>query len=186
MIDLPLLPDEVIEHTRQLLETQDGHQWKLGDHLVDVMVELGELYAELLNEEDKTYALKKARAHIIRQIANRTGADRSTLRDRHNMCRFFPPDIRVRYSVLSWSQLRACKAAGAVWEEYAIWACDNLPAPVAIIRARVKYNGDLPPVWIARWERFQRLGEMLEEDENAPAVVRGSGGEVAAIRRLGG
>ena len=182
MIELPQLPDKVIEYTRQLLETQDGHQWKLGDHLVSVCEELAGYYAGLLNEGDLERAVRKARAHIIKQLANRTGADRSTLRDRQNVARFFPPDIRGRYSVLSYSQMRACKAAGDRWEEYAIWACDNLPAPVAIIRARIKYNGDLPPVWIARWERIQRLGEILYEDEEAPAVVRGAGGEVADIR----
>ena len=45
----------------------------------------------------------------------------------------------------------------------------------------VKHNGDLPPVWIARWDRLQHNAELLIDDENAPAVIRGMCGLVLEL-----
>ena len=161
MNDRPVkLPDEVIEAARQLLHDGEGHQWRLGDHLVEVVDEF-------------EHVLK--RSEIIRQLANGVGADASTLRDRECMARFYPPSLRRRYDSLTYHQLRACKSAGERWREYADWALDNLPAPVSLLRAMVKHNGDLPPAWVDRWARMQRLGELLADDAQAPPWVRQAG-----------
>ena len=45
----------------------------------------------------------------------------------------------------------------------------------------VKHNGDLPPVWIARWDRLQHNAELLIDDENVPAVIRGVCGLVLEL-----
>jgi len=155
------LPEQVIETLRQLIDDGDKHQFTVGDFICDVMDEFPEV----------------TRADLIRQMADRTGADRSTLRDRHNVARFYPPKVRKEFDMLTWSQLRACKAAGDEWREYAEWAMDNMPAPVAVIRARIKNNGDDQPYWIARWDRMQSLATLLVDDLDCPEVVR----RVAAV-----
>jgi hypothetical protein len=154
----------VIEPLRQLVNDADGHQWIIGDYLVDVVDELEAAYSGM--------GLRNARAWLIRHMAIRVGADTSTLRDRASMCTFYPPDVRREYDALSYHQLRACKSAKDKWREYADWAMENLPAPVALIRARVKHNGDLPPAWIGRWERVLSLADLLADDAEAPAPVR--------------
>lgn len=151
------LPDEVIEHTRQLILSSDGHQWVIGDHLVAVVDEFGHMIP---------------RHEIIRQLSGAVGADPSTLRDREIMARFFDRGVRAEYDMLTYSQLRACKSSGERWREYADWAAANLPAPVALIRARVKHNGHLPPAWVSRWERVLSIAALIAADEDAPPVVR--------------
>ena len=180
-ITLPQLPDELVEVTRQLINDGEGHQWVLGDHLVAVVDELGGFYANLLDERSSTIALRRSRAHIIRQLADRTGADASTLRDRECMARFFPPEIRKDYDVLGWSQLRAIKSAGDQWQDYATWTLDNLPAPVRVIRRRIKNNGHDVPPWVGRWERLQDIARVMQHDETAPRVMRNVGRVVSAI-----
>jgi len=66
------------------------------------------------------------------------------MRDRESLARFFPPEVREEYP-FTYSQWRALRSAGSAWREYANWAADNLPAPVALIRAQIKSNGDLQP-----------------------------------------
>lgn len=160
----PPLPDVVIEPLRQLVNDADGHQWVIGDYIIDVVDELEAVYSGL--------GLRSARAWLIRHMAERVGADASTLRDRASMAKFYSPDVRSEYDTLSYHQLRACKSAGDEWQTYADWAMENLPAPVSLIRARVKHNGDLPPAWKGRWERVLVLAELLADDEEAPAHVR--------------
>lgn len=155
------IPDELIEGVRQRLETVEGYQWELGDYLV-----------EAADEIIPHLRVKHPRAHLIREIAGRVGCDESTLRDRESMARFYPPHIRAEYEPLTWGQLRACKAAGERWREYAEWALANLPAPVAVIRARIKSNGDAVPAWIGRWEKVIELCDLLARDETADGRVR--------------
>ena len=64
------------------------------------------------------------------------------------------------------------------WREYAEWALANLPAPVALIRARVKHNGHLPPAWEGRWARVLELCGALVDDNQAPDEVRRLAGVV--------
>jgi hypothetical protein len=155
--DVPvLLPDAVIETLRQLINDGDNHQFRVGDFICDVLDEFPAI----------------ARADLIKQMADRTGANRSTLRDRHNMARFFPSKVRQEFDMLTFSQLRACKSAGEEWRTYAEWAAENMPAPVAVIRARIKNNGDDQPAWVHRWESMQGIAKMLENDSEAPEKVR--------------
>jgi hypothetical protein len=156
--DVPVvqLPEQVIEALRQLLNDGESYQWATGDFIIEVLDEFPSI----------------ARSELIRQMADRTGADRSTLRDRHNVARFYPKEIRKQYDALTWSQLRACKSAGDQWQEYADWAMDNMPAPVAVIRARIKNNGDDQPAWVHRWDSMKGLARMIAADREAPEKMR--------------
>ncbi len=150
------LPDQVIETLRQLLDDGDYHQFTVGDFIIDVLDEFPNI----------------PRADVIRQLADRTGSDRSTLRDRHNVARFYPKEVRQEFDMLTWSQLRACKVAGPEWREYAEWAAGHMPAPVAVIRARIKNDGNDKPAWEYRWDSMQRIAGQLVEDTEAPKRVR--------------
>ena len=158
------LPDEVIERARQLQSEAEGHQWHVGDFLVEVVDELGNYYTR--------QGVRNARAEIIRQLATGIGCDTSTLRDRESMARVWPAGLRKTLEPLTYSQLRACKRAGDHRLEYAEWALANLPAPVAAIDAKIKHNGDDVPVWQSRWESLLRLAGLLAEDKAAPLRVR--------------
>jgi hypothetical protein len=153
----PTLPDEVIETLRQLLTDADRHQFAVGDFLIEVVDEL---------------APKVPRSSIIRECSNKTGADPSTLRDRECMARWYPPDVRREFDMLTYSQLRACKYAGEHWRDWAEWAAANLPAPVALIRQKIKSNGHDRPAWCGRWERALELLEQVRDDTSAQPEVR--------------
>ncbi len=159
------LPEQVIEALRQLLNDGERYQWATGDFITDVLAEFPQLH----------------RAELIRQLADRTGSDRSTLRDRHNVARFYPLEVRKQYDMLTWSQLRACKSAGEQWQEYADWAAGHMPAPVAVIRARIKNNGHDQPAWVHRWESMQGIAKQLAEDSEAPKQVREVAQQVLAV-----
>ncbi len=150
------LPDQVIESLRQLLDDGDYHQFTVGDFIIDVLDEFPNI----------------PRGDVIRQLADRTGSDRSTLRDRHNVARFYPVKVRKEFDMLTWSQLRACKAAGDEWREYAEWAAGHMPAPVAVIRARIKNDGHDKPAWEYRWDSMKRLAGMLVDDSEVPYQVQ--------------
>jgi hypothetical protein len=158
------VPDEVIEAARQYLGSEDDARWQLGDFLSDVVSELEPAYYGV--------GVKHPRAEMFRVISGAIGCDPSTLRDRQSMSEFYPYSVRASYSALTWSQLRACKSAGNLWREYADWSLSNLPAPVAVIRAKIKNGGDLPPVWCGRWQRIVELSDLLQSDAEAPPAVR--------------
>ncbi len=151
-----LLPDQVIEALRQLLDDGDRHQFIVGDFICDVLDEFPQVN----------------RSELVRQMADRTGSDRSTIRDWHNVARFFTKEVRKEFDMLTWSQFRACKRAGEEWRQYAEWAANNLPAPVAVIRARIDNNGHDQPAWVQRWEGMQRLAQQIADDREAPEGIR--------------
>jgi len=150
------IPEQLVEALRQLLTDGEAYQWAIGDLITDALVEFPTVH----------------RAELIKQLADRTGSDRSTLRDRQNMALFFPVKVRKQYDMLTWSQLRACKSAGEQWQEYADWAAGHMPAPVAVIRARIKNNGHDQPAWVHRWESMQGIAKQLVNDSEAPKQVR--------------
>ncbi len=150
------LPDQVIETLRQLLDDGEAYQWATGRFICEVVDEFPNL----------------DRSEIVKQLADRTGANRSTLRDRHNMAKFYPAEVVLQYDMLSYSQLRACKSAGGEAHKYLEWAANNMPAPVAVIRARIKNNGHDQPAWVHRWEGMQRLAQQIADDQEAPAEIR--------------
>lgn len=162
---IPDLPDMVIEGLRQLTEQGDANQWGVGRYLVDVVVEFKSLYEQA--------GVRRARALLIKQCANKVGVDASTLRDRCCMADFFTPQDVAEFAPLSFHQMRACKSAGVEgWRGHAEWALANLPAPCELIRARIKHNGQLPPKWANRWERVLDLAAEIERDDGAPDLVR--------------
>lgn len=162
----PPLPDEIIEQTRQLLDDAERPQWALGDLLVAVLDELGHRYEQIFDERRRA-----GRAWLIKHIADRTGAATSTLRDREVMARFWTEDLREKYSMLTYHQLRAVKSAGENWKQYADWAALELP-PVAVIRAKIKNHGHEVPAWLGRWERACTLLDAIARDEMAPGKLR--------------
>lgn len=161
--DIPPLPDAAIEAIRQAVSDSDASAWQMGDLLAGLVDELGPHYSAFM---------RHPRAWMIRQIASRTGADASTLRDRECMARFFSPDDRIEFYALSYHQMRACKSAGENWRKWAEWAANNLPAPVDYIRKMIKHNGEAPPAWWGKWVKVQELCEQLEQDTGAPVDVR--------------
>ena len=169
--DVPVmqLPEQLIEAFRQLLDDGEAYQWAVGDFITDAIAEFPGI----------------ERAELIRSLADRTGADRSTLRDRHNMARFYPKEVRREYDMLTYSQLRACKSAGDRWREYADWAADNMPAPVAVIRARVKNNGHDQPAWVHRWESLYGIAQQIKDDTAAPFAVRAAASAVILTQEMG-
>ena len=107
-----------------MLTDGEAYQWAVGDLITDALAEFPDI----------------KRAELIKHLADRTGSDRSTLRDRHNVANFYPKEIRKRYDMLTYSQLRACKSAGEEWQVYADWAAGHMPAPVAVLRARASWR----------------------------------------------
>src|SRR3989337_327803 len=89
-VNLPLLPDDLIETVRQLNHDGEGVQWAMGDLLVSAVEELGPLHAT----HPGIGSLRRARTYILRALADRTGVDESTLRDRQSVCNFFNPAMR--------------------------------------------------------------------------------------------
>ena len=157
------LPDKYINRARFLLESGEVYQWELGD-----LIEEG--VQEIVRVRTSTFA-GYSRANLIRELATGTGADESTLRDRHSMARAFPPEIRVKYQPLTYSQLRACRYAGERMYEYAELACAGLWS-VRKIRYEVSSNGHADPIWIARWDRVLELAAQIAGDSEAPGWVR--------------
>lgn len=167
----PRLSDEVIEHFRQIYDESAGLQWITGDYLADVVDELSPMFASQMDGE-YNQAVTRARASIIRQLAYSVGCDTTTLRDRESMSRFYPQVVREDYHMLSYHQLRACKSAGENWQQWADWARDNLPAPVALLRKKIKANGHEEPAYISRWQRLIILAEAIRDDVAAPGRMR--------------
>ena len=163
----PQLPDKYINRARFLLESGEVYQWELGD-----LIEEG--VQEIVN---RGYS----RANLIRELATGTGADESTLRDRHSMARAFPPDVRVKYQPLTYSQLRACRYAGERMYEYAELACAGLWS-VRKIRYEVSSNGHAGPAWIARWDRVLELAALIAGDTDAPGWVRAACAGLQQVR----
>jgi hypothetical protein len=152
-----IIPDDVVEELRQLSDDSDGAQLRVGDYLCAVVDEFGHVVK---------------RSEIIRQLANRTGRDTSTYRDRETVCRVFPPNIRAEYDGFTYSHWRALKRAGDNWRAYADLLAGDISMPVSVLRTRIANNGALPPAWVGRWSRVQELSEALAGDEQAPPGVR--------------
>jgi hypothetical protein len=174
------LPEEVYVQLRNMLNTGERYQWKIGDFVEEVWQELVNhlMGAEIPEEKDFEKAKRKAHAEFIKDLAENTGADKSTLNDRQNMANFFPVDVREEYDMLTYSQLRACKRAGEDWEEWAQWALVNgyngRPAGVHTIRRAINKSEDPTPDWVNRMKKLEELLIKLLEDEELPTVTRES------------
>ena len=170
-IEIPPLPPELIERVRQLSDDADRPQWTAGYELIAILDELVPAYAalpELVTE-------RRARTWIVRKLCDGTGENESTTRDRISMARFYPTEVQRKWDVYSWSQMRAFKWAGPErWEEYATYFLDHLPAPVRVIRERIRSGGSAPveSAWKRRWERFVDLAYELAQDTETPEHVK--------------
>lgn len=184
---LPDLPEELVEEVRQLYNATEGHQWVFGDLLVGIVDELGEKFANMIERDTPEIAYRHARAHIIRTIANKIGCDGSTLRDRESMSRFYPYEVRERYNMLTYHQLRACKAAGERWEEFAEYASANLPAPVSLIRAMIRGSSMPVPAWVKRWGHiYDTANQILLYDYDAPKKIREAARDILRVGEMKG
>lgn len=171
-----LLPDEVVEGLRQIAEQGEGIQWSMGDYLVAVVDE----FEPYIEPRTPTYT---SRTEIVKQLADRTGLDTSTLRDREMMARFYPKEVRERYSPLTYYQLKACKSAGGDWQRWADWALANLPAPVDVIRAKIKVGNSLMPLWLMRLEKIEKIAQQVNHDGEAPDAVQVACASIAGMAK---
>jgi hypothetical protein len=108
------IPDEALGYLRFLAEQDTDIQWLVGDLLVDVWDEL----RNAVHGSERT-----AHASMIRQFAKGSGMAQSTLRERENVCRFFPKEDRN--PILTYHQHRAVKSADSDWERWMEWALDT-------------------------------------------------------------
>ena len=164
------LPDDLIETVRQLNHDGEGVQWAMGDLLVAAVEEMGPAYAS----HPSLGSLRRARTYILRQLADRTGVDESTLRDRQSVCAFFTPEVRHEFNFLTYHQFRAVKHAGDKWRQYAERAAQNLPAPVRVIRAWIDEdeNGVIIPAWERALDHMADTAYSLSDNREAPDWVR--------------
>ena len=170
---LPPLPKDFIETARTLADAPEHYQFQLGDLINNKVAQ----YESLTDR-------RRARWHVIHELNNNAVADESTLRDRSVMAAFWSPDMREEYDMLSYSQKRAIKAAGVLWKEYAEWTLQHLPAPVWLIRKRIKDKGDgeeRRPGWERMLDKFIDIAYALERDESAPCWVRQAARHVVEI-----
>lgn len=158
-----ILPDYAIELLRQFTGDSDKIQWSIGDVSLALVDEFGDMYGK---------------APVREKIASETGLAPETVRDRENMARFFSEESRLEYDVLGYHQLRACKAAGKKWREYADWAIESAdkyggrPAPVAVIRAKIRGANDEEPGWYRKYTKVVDLVEAVIADESVPEPIR--------------
>ena len=157
---------------RELLAHSDTYQWEVGEKILEGMEELSPYWQE-----------HNGRARLIEQLSNKTGTDKSTLRDRHNVVAFWKPKMTDDYRIFSWSQLRAIKFAGDKWKQYANWALKDYPytPPPDVIRARIKGNGDEIPVWMYRWNKLGDAIEKLVTAKDIPDEVRKWGNDFSVL-----
>jgi len=184
-VKIPPLPDALIDELVTLLDKAEPMQWAIGEFIVKVWEELGDAYANVFKQRNTTwsaaYAKSRAHAWFVAHLAERTGTDVSTLRDRESMVGFWG-EHRRDYEQYTYHQLRAYKAAGDNWRQV-MRECEleadkwgKLPS-VRDIRNYIRDNGG-KPAWENRWKRFIRLAELLAEDEDAPNDVREVAGTV--------
>lgn len=180
---IPPLPDEVIEEVRQLSDSADTFQWRIGDILCDVWDEVGREYTIILDSE------RRAHAYIIGQVANRAGIAKSTLRDRENMSKFFPKPVRKELEPLTYHQARALKSAGDQWQEYKKWVFDfadqegYFPS-VEAIRDKIKAAGADLPLWQKRMNQIIPLLVKVSLDPEAPTALTKDAAEFLMLLEL--
>jgi len=150
-----ILPDEVANELRQGEEGIDTWRWRSGDMTADLVDEFGGL---------------AGKGTVRKRVAIESGLGAATVRVREEIARFFSQEIRSEFEVLTWSQLRACKPAGAQgWRALAEWAVESAdefggrPAPVDAIAA--KRSGYMPKertwedVFMAAWNAVEEIIE---------------------------
>jgi hypothetical protein len=87
------------------------------------------------------------------------------------MAEFYPASVRSEYDMLTYHQLRACKAGGDRWREYAELAARDLLS-VAKIRERIRHDKNGVPAWVSRLEHLRALCHLIANEAAAPAKLR--------------
>jgi len=159
-----IFPVDVIERLQARSDGETNSKWEDGDDCGALVDEFGPRFGK---------SRVRRRFAIERQLSN------GTARDRENMARFFNPQDRLDFDVLSYHQLRACKPAGKDgWRKLATWAVESAddyggrPAPVdAIIRHRKK-DGAKEAAWERRLVRAHTSAEQVADDPTAKPSVR--------------
>ena len=162
------LPDLVFEQLRHLLEMGDIQQWAIGDFIRDVWEEIEKNIPE--GSERKEYA------SMIRQMANATGADESTLRSRTKMSRFYSDaDRDVWQPPYTYHHLRALMSAGDDWPGIAMWGLtggfNDGVATVQEIRDKIRGDRDPLELTRARIERLHKTVDRIMVAEETPENV---------------
>ena len=154
-----------------------GHlRWNDGDFLMAVVDEFLPYF------EDESIAPTRrsqaARRAIIRQIADQSGGQESTLAESERMARLITPEARKKWDVLNFHQMRACASAKDDWERWAAWAVgyahehSGKLAPVRVIRREIKRGGNGGFVTWAQWlDKMTDLAYRIIEDGSAPDAV---------------
>lgn len=159
------LPDAVFEQLRYLLDRGEQNQWDVGDFIRDVWSEI-QVYVPVDEQ-------KKAHAVMIIQMADRTGADKSTIRSRESMSSFFNDLARLAWQPpFTYHQMRALKTAGPDdWEKVAEWAMDGgyNGQPASIDEIREHINGKVSPSDLLR-KRLTRLELLARKIYDDPAT----------------
>jgi len=148
-----VLPDEAINRIVHTREKGDDSKWAEG-----------RLAVELVDEYGKRYG----KGRLRKKIGIEAGYAAATIRDREAMARFFNEAIVEDYGVLSYSQMKACKAAGPDgWKDLADWAVESAddfggrPAPVDAINMKRRGIPRDDPTWIKQAIRVFDLCEVL-------------------------
>jgi hypothetical protein len=134
-MDIPFLPkhkeelvpnfqtlEEAVSYGMELREKADFLQWHYGDFAVQVEKSLGP---------------------ILEQVARQIGVDVKTMLRYRDVARKYPPELRDKYKVLSWSHFKS--AAGQREPEKWLLEAANNNWPVEVLNLQVKTNGQLPP-----------------------------------------
>jgi hypothetical protein len=162
------IPDEAYDQLRTLLEHDGSIQWQVGDFITEFWTEMKRYLVES--------EVNKAHAKMIRDFADHTGADRTTLRDRERMSRFFTQEERAEYPILTFHQFRALRSAGDDWQQWAEWAMENgrqgAPASTSKIRQAIKESKDPTPDFLKRLERMEKDGQWVLSNEEPPKDVK--------------
>ena len=162
------LPEAVFVQLRHLLDMEEGIQWSVGDFILDVWTE-----TRKYDQDDE----KKAHASMIREMAEGTGADKSTLRSRENMSKFYDKhDREVWQPPYTYHQLRAIRKAGETsWRSVAGWGLtggwNNGVATIDEIRAKIDGQIDAKALCMKRLVVLEHKIRVLRDDLGTPPDV---------------
>lgn len=163
------IPDEAYNQLQRLLDDEGENKWAIGDFIKAYWEEM----LKYVNADE----VRDAHAKLIRDFADNTGADRTTLRDREKMSLFFSVADRERYSVFSYHQFRALRSAGEeMWEQWAEWALENSfnGRPASLRRIRDAMDADRDPrlFYQKKLARMEADAYKVLADEHAPQEVK--------------
>jgi hypothetical protein len=115
---------------------------------------------------------------MIKDLAKGTGADKSSLRRREKMSRFFhDADRKYWQPPFTYHQMRALMTAGEdKWRDVALWAMDggwnNGVATIDEIRAKITGEVDARELCLRRLMVLERKIQVVTDDLTTPDDVR--------------